>query len=110
MLQLSNGLFKCVPSLSPPKYVHVTLRQSNGLENFLHRRKADQKLNMLLKFQVNRCIYADTVMLDVQLCQKRYNSPYRFVTLGHDFRPIDLSTMPNFVARRDFNYGFKLQI
>ena len=46
---------------------------------FLHPQKADENLNKQLKFQVNRCMYADTVMHDAQLCQKHYNSPDRFV-------------------------------
>ena len=58
-------------------------------------------------------MYADTVIHDVQLCQKRYNSPDRFATLRHDFREfrtIDLSTSPKFVARWACCYGLWLQI
>ena len=74
-LQCPSGLFKCVPSLSPHEYLHVTLKYSNGQRQFLYQQKADEKLNTQLKFRVNRCMYADTVMYDVQLCQKRFNSP-----------------------------------
>ena len=61
------------------------------------------------KFQVNSCIYVDTVIRDVKPCQKHYNSSGWF---KRDSRItiIDLSTSPKFIARSTFPYGLKLQI
>ena len=86
------------------------LRVAVAFEDMVHQQKADEKLKMQLKFSVNRCMYADTVMHDAQLCQKRYNSPDRFVRARFShYRLIDHAEL-RFVAHRDFNYSFKLQI
>ena len=89
---------------------HVTPKFWIGHNFFVHQQEAGEILNVQPKFQVNSCMYVDTVIHDVQPCQKRYNSTGRFVTLGRDSRIIDLSTSLKFIARSTFRYGLKLQI
>ena len=52
--------------VSPLKFFHVTRKFWIGYNFFPHQQEAGEILNMHLKFQVNSCMYVDTVIHDVK--------------------------------------------
>ena len=104
--------FGRVPSLSPLKFFHVLLKFRIGYNLFLHQQEAGEILSMQPKFHVNSCMCVDTVTCNVRLCQKRYNSLDRFVTICtilalSTYRPCRTSSrvgISNMVSNFKFEY------